>query len=95
MDYEIGHEETDAKGAFYVEKDGHRVAEMTYSRIRASMIRVDHTEVDASLGGQGIGRRLLDGLVQWARATGTKVVPLCPFAKGQFDQDPSIRDVLA
>ena len=95
MDYEIGHEETDAKGAFYVEKDGHCVAEMTYSRIGASMIRIDHTEVDASLGGQGIGRRLLDGLVQWARATGTKAVPLCPFAKGQFDRDPSIRDVLA
>jgi len=95
MDCKIEHQETDPEGAFYVERDGHRVAEMTYSRFSTSMIRVDHTEVDASLAGQGIGRRLLDGLVQWARATGTKVVPLCPFAKGQFDQDPSIRDVLA
>ena len=95
MDFQIEHQETDAKGAFYVEKEGRRAAEMTYIRIHASMIRVDHTEVDASLGGQGMGRRLLDGLVRWARTTGTKVAPVCPFAKAQFDQDPSIRDVLA
>ena len=30
----------------------------------------------------------------WARETKTKVVALCPFAKAQFDKDPSIRDVL-
>ena len=41
-----------------------------------------------------VGRELLGALVQWARATGTKVVPLCPFAKAQFDKDASIRDVL-
>lgn len=94
MEHTIEHQENDAKGAFYVEKDGRRLAEMTYSRTNAAMIIVDHTEVDPSLGGQGVGRRLLGALVQWARATGTKVVPLCPFARAQFDKDPSIRDVL-
>ena len=38
---------------------------------------------------------LLGALVEWARTTGTKVVPLCPFAKAQFGKDASIRDVLA
>jgi len=94
MEQTIEHHEHDAKGAFYVERDGRRLAEMTYSRTNAAMIIVDHTEVDASLGGQGVGRQLLDRLVHWARATGTKVVPLCRFAKAQFDKDPSIRDVL-
>jgi predicted GNAT family acetyltransferase len=94
MEHQIEHQETDAKGAFYIQKDGHRIAEMTYSRTNATMIIVDHTEVDASLGGRGIGRKLLDALVQWARTTGTRVVPLCPYAKAQFDKDPTIRDVL-
>jgi predicted GNAT family acetyltransferase len=94
MVHQVAHQERDAKGAFFVEKEGRRLAEMTYSRTNATMIIVDHTDVDASLGGQGVGRRLLDALVQWARATGTKVVPLCPFAKAQFTKDPSIRDVL-
>ena len=39
-------------------------------------------------------KALLGALVDWARTTGTKVVPLCPFAKAQFDKDASIRDVL-
>jgi predicted GNAT family acetyltransferase len=94
MAQQIEHHEADAKGAFYVHQDGRRIAEMTYSRTNASMIIVDHTEVDASLRGQGVGRQLLDALVQWARTTGTKLVPLCPFAKAQFDRDASIRDVL-
>ena len=94
MPHTIQHQEQDAKGAFYVENGGQRLAEMTYSRTNATMIIVDHTEVDSSLSGQGVGRELLGALVQWARATGTKVVPLCPFAKAQFDKDVAIRDVL-
>ena len=92
--YPIQHEEADSKGAFHVTKDGQRVAEMTYSRTNATMIIIDHTEVDESLKGQGVGRQLLDALVAWARDTHTKVMPLCPFAKAQFDKDASIRDVL-
>lgn len=94
MPHTIQHQEQDAKGAFYVENGGQRLAEMTYSRTNAAMVIVDHTEVDPSLSGQGVGRELLGALVQWARATGTKVVPLCPFAKAQFDKDTSLRDVL-
>ena len=95
MEQTVKHQEHDAKGAFYVEKDGQRLAEMTYSRTNATMVIVDHTEVDPSLSGQGVGRTLLGALVQWARATGTKVVPLCPFVKAQFEKDVAIRDVLA
>ncbi len=94
MTYEIQHQENGAKGAFHVQKDGQRLAEMSYSRTNESMVIIDHTEVDASLGGQGVGRALLGALVEWARATNTKVIPLCPFAKAQFGKDPSLRDVL-
>lgn len=95
MPYPVHHQEENSKGAFYVEKLGQRAAEMTYSRTNASMIIIDHTEVDESLRGEGVGRQLLDALVAWARASGTKVLPLCPFAKAQFGKDASIRDVLA
>jgi len=95
MQYPIEHHEHDDKGAFFVQKEGNRLAEMTYSRTNPVLIIIDHTEVYAALGGQGVGRSLLDALVQWARSTGTKVVPLCPFAKAQFSKDASIRDVLS
>lgn len=95
MEHPIEHEEAGAKGAFVVRKEGQRVAEMTYSRTNASLIIIDHTEVDASMSGQGVGRKLLGELVGWVRTAGIKVVALCPYAKAQFDKDASIRDVLA
>ncbi len=95
MPYTVQHEEADSKGAFFINRDASRVAEMTYSRTNATMIIIDHTEVDDSLRGEGAGRQLLNALVAWARETHTKVLPLCPFAKVQFAKDASLRDVLS
>ena len=95
MERAIAHEEAGHRGAFYLERDGKRLAQMTYSRASAALVIIDHTEVDESLGGQGVGRSLLDAAVRWARATKTRIVATCPFAKAQFAKDPSIRDVLA
>lgn len=91
----IAHEENHPRGAFFIEQDGKRLAEMTYSRVNAALIIIDHTEVDPAMTGQGVGRKLLDAAVSWARETNTKILVTCPFAKVQFERDPSIRDVLA
>lgn len=91
----ITHEKHDHRGAFFIEQDGKRLAEMTYSRANAALVIIDHTEVDRSLAGQGIGRKLLDAAVSWARETNTKIMSTCPFASAQFAKDASIRDVLA
>ncbi|MCA1827534.1 MAG: GNAT family N-acetyltransferase [Myxococcales bacterium] len=82
--------------AFFVERDGKRVAEQTLSAdADGKVVIIDHTEVDDSLRGQGIARLLTLNTVEWARASGVKLVPVCPFAKAVFDRDPSLRDVLA
>lgn len=96
MEHAVQHHESGSKGAFFIAgASGGRLAQMTYSRTSASLIIIDHTDVDASLAGQGIGRKLLGALVEWARSSSTKVIPLCPFAKAQFEKDAAIRDVLA
>ena len=95
MQYPIAHEESGHRGAFYVEQDGKRLAEMTYNRVTHNQIVIDHTEVDASLGGQGVARSLLDATVQWARESGTKIRTTCSYTTAQFAKDASIRDVLA
>lgn len=92
-DVKIDHLEEGERGAFVVERDEARLAEMTYSRADKQLIIVDHTRVDERLRGLGVARRLLDALVAWARATGTQVMATCPYAKAQFEKDPSIRDV--
>lgn len=92
---EIQRSEHSHKGAWFSEKNGERVAEMTFTRVNPKLVIIDHTEVSDSLKGQGAGRQLLDAAVAWARANDTKFIPLCPFAKAQFEKDPSIRDVLS
>ncbi|MGE0099179.1 MAG: GNAT family N-acetyltransferase [Hydrogenophaga sp.] len=95
MTQDIQHQESGSRGAFVIQRDGRRIAEMTYSRTHPSLIVVDHTFVDPSLRGQGVARQLQDAMVTWARENATQVVPVCSYVKLQFDRDPSIRDVLA
>ena len=91
----IEHDEQDGRGAFFVAREGVRLAEMTYTRSADDLVIIDHTEVHEKLRGLGVARRLLDAAVVWARATKTRVIATCPYARAQFERDPSIRDVLA
>lgn len=94
-DIEIQREEADGRGVFFFERDGVRLAQMTYSRVSDGVVIIDHTEVSDALRGMGVARKLLDTAVAWARATGTRFEVTCPYAKSQFAKDPSIHDVLA
>ena len=90
----VKHEQSDNKGAFFAEEDGKRIGEMTYSKAGPGKIIIDHTEVDPEEKGKGIGSVLLEKAVEFARDNNLKILPLCPFAKAQFDRDANIRDVL-
>jgi uncharacterized protein len=92
----VRREQKGHRGAFYIDgKDG-RLAELTFSAAPdGQLVILEHTEVDASLRGQGIARRLVEGAVSWAREQNIKLVPVCPFAKTVFDREPAFGDVLA
>jgi len=91
---EVTHFPDGHKGAFGIERDGKRLASLTYTMAGKTMI-IDHTEVDAALRGTGAGATLVDAAVEHARAAGDKIMPLCPFAKSVFDKKPEYADVLA
>jgi uncharacterized protein len=90
----VAHEEQGHRGAFIIERDGKRLAELTYT-VAGSRVILDHTSVDDSLRGQGAGRQLVEKAVAWARAENRKLMPLCAYAKSVFDRTPEYRDVLA
>jgi uncharacterized protein len=90
----VGHEERGHRGAFVIDRDGKRLAEMTYT-VAGSRVIIDHTTVDDALRGSGAGNELVKKAVEWARAEKRKLMPLCPFAKSVFDKTPDYRDVLA
>ena len=82
------------KGSFYVEENGKRLAEMVYTWAGEKTFIVEHTEVDPSLEGKGVGKQLVHRVVEFAREKNLKLIPLCPFTKAVIDRTPAYQDVL-
>ncbi|WP_250436770.1 GNAT family N-acetyltransferase [Hanstruepera flava] len=91
---EVKHTNNNQKGTFFVEIDNSRLAEMTYSKAGYDKIIIDHTEVDESLKGQGVGKQLVKAAVEYAREKQIKILPLCPFAAAVFKKQSEYNDVL-
>lgn len=82
------------KGAFYVEQENQVLAEMTYVWAGTDRIIIDHTDVNTTLKGKGIGMQMVRKAVDFARDKRIKIVPLCPFARSVFDKIKEFNDVL-
>jgi len=91
---EVTREDRPSGGRWQVVVDGHE-AEMTFSRASATLIIIDHTAVPDALRGRGVGQALVERAVLDARREGFRIIPLCPFAKSQFERHPDWRDVLS
>lgn len=79
------------RGAFILEKEGDRLAEMAIA-IQNKNVIVYHTEVAEKLKGQGVASALLTRMVAYARENTLKVVPLCPYVLAQFKKHPDEYD---
>jgi predicted GNAT family acetyltransferase len=94
LENEIRHEQSGHRGAFFLERAGKRLAEMTYT-VAGSRVIIDHTTVDDALRGQGVGAKLVRAAVDWAREENARLMPLCPYARSVFDKTPEYGDVLS
>ncbi|WP_276135171.1 GNAT family N-acetyltransferase [Polluticoccus soli] len=86
-DIELELDPTTGNGAFKIEENGERLAEMVF-RITANKMVIFHTEVSQKLSGQGVGKRLVTEMLAYVRSHDLKVVPLCPFVHGLFQRHP-------
>jgi uncharacterized protein len=86
---DLGH-----RGRYVQMLDGEE-AELTFVRVGAEQIIIDHTEVPPRFRGRGIGEALVAHAAGEARRHGWKVRPLCSFAAAQFRGHPEWADVLA
>ena len=80
---------------FYIEDNGQRTAEVTFSDMGDGVISIDHTFVSPALRGQGIAEQLIRKVIEHARAQHLKIIPACSYAGYHFDKFPEDRDVLS
>jgi predicted GNAT family acetyltransferase len=90
----ITRSESGSRGRYAAQVEGREgTGELTYSRVSPEKIIADHTGVDHSLRGTGVGKALVERLVADARAEGFRIVPRCSFVKAVFERHPEWSDI--
>jgi predicted GNAT family acetyltransferase len=95
MNIEIKQTGNEKKGSFYADVDGKHAGVLTYVYSDADTFIIEHTEVNEAYEGKGLGRKLVDAAVSFAREKGFTIIPLCPYASSVFKKTPEYSDVLA
>ena len=79
-----------------VYREGNRtLALIHWTAVDAHTIAADHTFVDESLRGRGVGKALLDALAAHAAARGWRIRAVCPFVVKWFERSAKYDGVKA
>ena len=84
-------------GGRLVARTGGREAELAYARDAHNgrrQIVARHTGVPDELSGRGVGKALVQHLVEQAREEGAYIVPICSFVRAMLERRRDWRDVL-
>ncbi|SEK49607.1 hypothetical protein SAMN04515665_102303 [Blastococcus sp. DSM 46786] len=82
------------RGRFEV-RQGERVVGLASYHVDKGQMTLPHTEVDPAMGGQGIGKMLVAGVLDAARERGLTVLPYCSFVRHYIQQHPELVDLVA
>ncbi|RBY89732.1 GNAT family N-acetyltransferase [Blastococcus sp. TF02A-30] len=82
------------KGRFEI-RQGERVVGLASYHVDNGQMTLPHTEVDPSVGGQGMGTKLVAGVLTAARERGLTVLPYCSFVRHYIQQHPEDLDLVA
>ena len=87
MKEDFHHEIEGTKGTVTAKTDQGMSGELTYTIAPPSTLIIDHTHVEDSARGTGVGLRLVEFVIGYADDNKYKILPLCPFAKAQFSKN--------
>ena len=90
---EIQHKNDGKKGQWKALEGDVQAGLMTYVWAGEDKFIIEHTIGNPDF--KGVGLKLLEKAVEYARENNKKIIPLCPFAKKMFDRKDDIRDVLS
>jgi predicted GNAT family acetyltransferase len=94
MDGELRVIDRPAELAYRLYAGEREVGELRYAR-QGDLLVLVHTEVDRSLGRQGLGSTLVREALDDIRARDLEIVPRCPFVKRYLERHPEYADLVA
>ncbi|WP_210245353.1 GNAT family N-acetyltransferase [Mesorhizobium sp. B2-4-15] len=95
-DIKISKEQTGERHGRYVARiEGIAAeAEITFTKRGADLISADHTGAPETLRGTGAAAALVSFMVEDARRSGFRILPICPYVRAQYRKHPEWADVM-
>ena len=81
------------KSRFETKVDGYD-AFVEYS-VLPGVLKLDHTEVDKALAGQGVASEMIEKVLLEIELRGLKVIPVCPFIEKYIGKHPEWKSIVA
>lgn len=74
-------------GAFEITENGEKLGEMIVA-VSDLNLTVFHTEVSPKAEGKGYAKKMLNEMINYARANNLKIIPKCTYVQAQFKKHP-------
>ncbi|MGC0273531.1 GNAT family N-acetyltransferase [Pseudactinotalea sp. Z1739] len=78
---------------FVATAGGEHLGRLEYER-RADVVALRHTLVEPAAEGRGVGSALARTALDWIRAEGRRVDPVCPFVAAWIERHPDYADLV-
>ena len=86
---------SDKNRTWLEDENGRQIALLDHPEVRPGVVNLMHTEVDPSLGGQGIAGKITPAVADSLRDQGLKAELSCSYSIKWFSKHPEYADVLA
>ncbi len=87
-------EDNSKSGNIAYKENGEAIGEVSFVWVGNETFIIEHTEVKEEHKGKGIAKELVMKAIEYAREKKVTIIPLCPYAKGVFDKNPDLSDVM-
>jgi predicted GNAT family acetyltransferase len=82
------------RGHFVLTQHGAKIGTLDYRCGPTGPVYIDFVQVAPATRGTGLGKRLVEAAVAWARESRRPVVPICSYSRAVIDGDPSLKGAL-
>lgn len=84
---------SDGKGMFFIEKEGVKIALMTFRYSDNLHIIVDHTRVNDLYKNKGYAKLLLKHVINYAKEHQLIIIPVCSFVRHELSHNPEYKNI--